>query len=215
MNQNVDVYRNIHKGIRGELFGVTIAAGQLDPADEGSRAELRDRIDTVVWLLGMHAHHEDHWFLDMIEAHAPQIGERIVSDHALLDARIEGIGKAAHESETRKELHEVYLDLASFTGAYLAHQDLEERDLQPILLAAVGPQVMLETEQALIASVPPADLARTLAFMLPAMNLDDRGELLGGIRLGAPSEVFAGICALAGSVLEPADMAALSGRLGL
>jgi hypothetical protein len=215
MNQNVDVYRNIHKGIRRELFGVTTTTAELDPADECGRVQLRTRLDDVVWLLSAHAHHEDRWFLDMTEAHAPRIAEQVVSDHAMLDARIEGIGKAAREAGSRSELHELYLDLADFTSAYLAHQDLEERDLQPLLLAAVGPQVLFETEQALVASIPPDDMARTLAFMLPAMNLDDRGELLGGIRMGAPAEVFAGVCALAGSVLRPADFTALSGRLGL
>ena len=215
MNQNVDVYRNIHKGIRRELFTVTTTAAELDPSDECGRVGLSERIEGLVWLLGAHAHHEDRWFLGMTEEHAPQLAERIVTDHAMLDARIEGIGKAAREAENRAELHEIYLELAGFTSTYLAHQDLEERDLQPILLDAVGPQVMFETEQALVASIAPEDMARTLAYMLPAMNLDDRGELLGGIRLGAPAEVFAGICALAGSVLQPADFTALSRRLGL
>ena len=39
----------------------------------------------------------------------------------------------------------------------------------------------------------------------PAMNVDDRTELLGGMQQGAPAEVFAGIWGLAGSVLPPAD----------
>ena len=46
--------------------------------------------------------------------------------------------------------------------------------------------------------------------MLPAMNLDDRAELLGGMRAGAPAEVFQGCGAWpAPSVLAPADHAAL------
>ena len=215
MEQNVDVYRNIHKGIRRELFAVTVTAGDLDPADECGRAALRQRVEDVVWLLGQHAHHEDAFFLDMTEEHAPRFAEQVVGDHALLDARIEGIAKATREAETRRELHDVYLELAAFTSTYLAHQDLEERQLQPILMAAVGPQVMFETEQALVASIPPQDMARTLAVMLPAMNLDDRAELLGGVRMGAPTEVFTGVCALAGSVLQAGDFTALSGRLGL
>ena len=121
MNPNVDVYRNIHKGIRRELFGVTTNAGDLDPADECGRAALSERIDGVVWLLASHAEHEDHWFLDMTEAHAPHLAERIVADHAELDARIAGIGKMAKEAETRSELHEVYLDLA---GSVLEPADM-------------------------------------------------------------------------------------------
>jgi hypothetical protein len=49
--------------------------------------------------------------------------------------------------------------------------------------------------------------------MLPAMNLDDRFEMLAGMRASAPPEAFEGVYGLAGSVLESADFAALSQRL--
>ena len=35
-----DLYRDIHKGIRAELFAVTTAAGSLDPGDRAGRADL-------------------------------------------------------------------------------------------------------------------------------------------------------------------------------
>ena len=41
-----------------------------------------------------------------------------------------------------------------------------------------------------------------LSLMLPAMNIEDRTELLGGMKHGAPPEVFAGVQALAQSVLD-------------
>jgi hypothetical protein len=212
---DIDVYRNIHKAIRDELFATTTDAGRIDWADECARVALADRVDGLVWLLGAHAHHEDTFFQPLVEAHAPQFAETIVGDHAMLDARIEGIGKTAHEVVGRRDLHELHLELARFTGDYLHHQDLEERDVQPALLAAVGPQVMFETEQALVASIAPPDMARSLSLMLPAMNLDDRTEMLGGMRAGAPAEVFAGVWALAQSVLPAADVTALGRRLGV
>ena len=58
-------------------------------------------------------------------------------------------------------------------------------------------------------------MARSLAIMLPAMNVDGRAELLGGMRAAAPAEVFEGVWSLAGSVLRPADREALAGRLDL
>ena len=47
------------------------------------------------------------------------------------------------------------------------------------------------------------------------MNVDDRTELLGGMRMGAPAEVFAGVWGLVGSVLAPVDAAAVAARLGI
>ena len=58
-------------------------------------------------------------------------------------------------------------------------------------------------------------MANSLALMLPAMNIDDRAELLGGMRAGAPAEVFAGVWGLAGSVLDDTAYAALAARLDL
>lgn len=83
----------------------------------------------------------------------------------------------------------------------------------PALDGAVGFDACLAMHQAIIASIPPDELARSLALMLPAMNLDDRSELLGGMRAGAPAEVFAGVWGLAGSILRPEDVVALATRL--
>ena len=51
--------------------------------------------------------------------------------------------------------------------------------------------------------------------MIPAMNIDDRTELLGGMRAGAPAEVFEGVWGLVGSVLDPADVRTLADRLDI
>ena len=74
---------------------------------------------------------------------------------------------------------------------------------------------MLAIHQAIIASIPPDQMAASLALMLPAMNNDDRTEMLGGMQAGAPPEVFAGVWSLAGSVLEARDVAVLARRLDI
>ena len=98
----------------------------------------------------------------------------------------------------RTGAHHLYLELASFTSAYLEHQDLEERVVMPDLDTAIGVEAVAEIHVAIIASIPPEVMAQSLALMLPAMNIDDRTELLGGMQAGAPPEVFAGVWGLAG-----------------
>ena len=85
----------------------------------------------------------------------------------------------------------------------------------PALAAALGPEAVLEIHVGIIGSIPPDEMAEALAMMIPAMNVDDRTELLGGMRAGAPAEVFAGVWGLVGSVLVPADVAAVAARLGI
>ena len=65
----------------------------------------------------------------------------------------------------------------------------------------------------IVGSIPPDEMARSLAFMLPAMNADDRADLLGGMRAGAPQEAFDAVVGLARSVLQPADFDGLATRL--
>ena len=217
----VDLYRDIHKGIRAELFGATLDAGRVDPADRSGRARLATRVDDLVDLLVTHAAHEDRAVQPVIEVHLPALAERIETDHTRLEARLADLRELAATPvdadpvARRTTAHHLYLELASFTGAYLEHQDVEERAVMPDLDAVIGVEATLAIHQGIIASIPPEDMATSLALMLPAMNIDDRAELLGGMQAGAPPEVFAGVWGLAGSVLSPADHVALGARLGL
>ena len=217
----VDIYLDIHKGIRADLFAVTGRAGSLDPADAAGRARLGEAVRSSVELLVSHAEHEDVHIDPVLEGHRPDLNERIRADHLALDARLfdrvalaaENVDAPAAEQAGRG--HRRYLDLAAFTGTYLAHQDLEERVVMPALAEAVGVEALLGINAAIVGSIPPEEMATSLALMLPAMNVDDRTELLGGMQAGAPPEVFEGVWGLAGSVLSPADHRELSIRLGL
>ena len=216
----VDLYRDIHKGIRAELFSITETAGNLDPDDAGDRASLAAHVGRVVELLVSHAEHEDGHIQPALERHLPRLAEQIESDHHRLEARILDLAAMADEAvatpgNRRWHTHRLYLELASFTSTYLAHQDLEERVIMPSLEDAIGPEAALGIHMAIVGSIPPEDMAKSLAVMLPAMNVDDRTELLGGMQQGAPAEVFQGVWGLAGSVLPPGDTEALAARLGL
>jgi hypothetical protein len=216
-----DMYRDIHKGIRGELFRVTTLAGNLDPGERCSRERLAEDVRGLFSLLVKHAEHEDEFVQGHIEVHAPFFAEVVAADHVRLEAQMVDIqgrverAAAAPPAEQRGRVHHAYLELASFTSSYLEHQDFEERKVMPALAAVMGVDEIIAIDQAIVASIPPDLMAWSLGFMLPAMNIDDRAELLGGMQAGAPPEVFAGVWALAGSMLTPADYQALGRRLGI
>ena len=122
---------------------------------------------------------------------------------------------SAAPSDRRRFAHRLYLGLASFTAEYLQHQAFEEMEINPALAAIMGADELVAIDQAIVASIPPDQMAMGLSVMLPAMNVDDRAELLGGIKAGAPAEVFGRVWGLAESVLEPRDRDALGGRLAV
>jgi hypothetical protein len=156
-----------------------------------------------------------------LEQYLPDLAEQISSDHHRLEAsfgRIVELAASVVEApdrEQRRLTQLLHLDLARFTGTYLAHQDLEEREVMGRLQGAVGEDEVLRMHTAIVGSIPPDEMARSLAFMLPAMNADDRADLLGGMRMGAPEEAFEAVVGLARSVLLPADFDVLAVRLGI
>jgi hypothetical protein len=217
----LDLYKDIHKGIRSELFTLTLDAGRTDATDRVGRRMLADHVAAVVDLLVSHAEHEDEAVQPSLETHLPDLAARVELDHLTLEARLDDLNGWAIEvieapaAAARERLHALYVELASFTGAYLAHQDVEERQIMPALMDAVGFDAVLAMHEAIVGSIPPEEMAASLAIMLPSMDVDDRAELLGGMRAGAPAEVFEGVWALAGSVLAPKDHQALAIRLDL
>jgi hypothetical protein len=217
----VDLYRDIHKGIRAELFAVTADAGRIDPASGAARAAVAGHVRALVEVLESHAGHEDTVVQPVLEQYAPALADRIRADHERFDVRTGELVAFADEmadsprAERAEAVRNLYLELAEFTGAYLLHQDVEDRTVVPTLERVIGPDAVLGLKMRIVASIPPPELATSLAFMLPAMNIDNRAELLGGVRAGAPAQVFEGIWGLAGSVLTAADCADLGERLGL
>jgi hypothetical protein len=215
----VDLYRDIHRGIRAELFDVTLAAGRVDPSDGADRAGVAAHVASVGQVLDLHAQHEDVHIEPVLLEYAPGLADQIATDHHALEARfnfVTELAQAAAEAnaaDQRRLMHLLYHELSGFTSAYLAHQLVEERVVTPAIEHAIGPDGALGVHVAIVSSIPPEWMARSLAFMLPAMNIDDRTELLTGMKMSAPPEAFDAVTRLARSVLEPADFAALAARL--
>ena len=55
-------------------------------------------------------------------------------------------------------VHELYIELASFTGTYLLHQDFEEREINPALEETIGVDEMVRIHEAIIATMEPQEL---------------------------------------------------------
>ena len=79
----VDLYRDIHKGIRAELFDVTLAAGRVDPRDGADRRAVAAHVASVGQVL------EEH----------------VVARFADTDPEWEGQFLAAREEAERRAFH--------------------------------------------------------------------------------------------------------------
>src|SRR5215213_2997064 len=216
-----DLYRNIHKGIRAGLFSVAPASLQENPHDADAVRDVAERWAGMVELLVGHAEHEDEFVQPTIERLAPAYASEIAEAHPRLEAQMAELEVLADRAvdacpeQARLLTHRLYLGVASFTAEYLQHQEFEEFEVMVMLSQHLSFEELLAIDMAIVSSIPPEQMAKTAAYMLPAMNIEDQTELFLGARAGVPPEVFQGMVALAQSVLEPARYELLARRLGV
>ena len=207
MHRNrLDVYRNVHKGIRVMLFDLIQKSGRTDFTDITKVAKLRGEVREIFELLESHAHNEDQHIMPLVRAVAPRLAAEFAEAHEDQEARLPGLLAALESIETsgndaEARGHAFVVQLSRVAGELLTHMADEELELNDALWTAYSDDELHAAEQRLVASIPPEKMARYLRWMLPAMNPSERASFLGML----PPPVFEFVRALAKQVLTPAD----------
>ena len=215
-----DLYREIHKAMRHALFGVTTLAGATDPADEHAVRRLVDEWSDVRLVLEGHHHHEDAFCDELVQRHAPEVRAELEEAHESAATAIAALGEtvaglaAEPTAVSAGELQAFHLALADFTAAYLEHLRFEERTVMPALNRAMADDELEAVTQQIRMSVPPPEMCTFIRYMVPAMNVDERVDMLGGMHAGAPLEIFELFRAAAEACLPPEDYRAVAERAG-
>jgi hypothetical protein len=215
----IDVFRNIHKFLRAEIFSFSTDLGRADlSTSEGTRA-LAERFHGLVGLLERHAVHEDTYFTPLLVHSAPELGQKLLADHRDFDRRLASIDRSFGDLATLGQIvrhqraQELYLELGDFTSTYLVHMLKEEREGNPALARVASDQELIGLHVALVQSLPEAELVLSMRGIFANTNPEEHFEILVGAQAGPPEE-FEGVCKLARSVLPPAQWKALLDRLG-
>ncbi|HVL04021.1 MAG TPA: hemerythrin domain-containing protein [Acidimicrobiales bacterium] len=215
-----DFYRQIHKAIRYALFHTTLRAGSLDAADTDAVDGFLEAQRSLLGLLHSHHHHEDLFIQPMLEEHAAGLARVIAGQHgdvedgmACLAQRADRLGTVARPGRAAAA-HNLYLDLSRVTSAYLAHQLVEETQVMPALRAVMPTEELVAVDLAIRGSLPPHEMAEVITYMLPAMDVEERTEMLSGLAM-APPEIFAMFRAAAKAALPANQWAQLAQRVGI
>jgi hypothetical protein len=214
-----DLYRDVHKGIRAELFALTASTGRLDVADGDAVSALVARLLRFLDLLDDHATHEEQHLGRLVAGVDDALAERVAHEHRVVEAtmtdlrELGAVARAAPSEARRVAVHRLYLAAASFTSEYLAHLSTEELEVMPVVAAQTPLDELLDVSARLVGSIVPADLDDYIAIIVPAQNPADRLEMIAGMREGAPAEAFAGWLDIAAEVLSAADIARLHAEL--
>ena len=214
-----DIYGPIHKGLRRAHGAMAARLGSADYAADlrPLLAELRAHLE----IAGQHLAHEEDYIHAALAARAPDAVATLEDQHehhrarfAALEAAIARLehGAAADRPGLGRVL---YLEFSAFVAEDLLHMLHEETVTWPLLCALFSDEELMETEQAIIASLSPDETIVTMQMMLPAMNPEERTGLLTGMKAGAPPEAYAAVIEHAARPTLPrAEFAELE-RLGL
>jgi hypothetical protein len=205
----VDLYGTVHKGLRARLFDTGV---ELARCDFASRPEARVALDayrrTVAFLREHHAHEDEH--LEPMLAKLPAGILAIVTEqHAVADAALAELDALADAGDGAGLLARYQ----RFLVDYLAHMQEEETVVMPALWAHFSDAELGELRGRIQGSIPPARFLEWMELMLPAINLEERTGMLGGMKANAPPPVFEAASAVAARVLGTAAWDVLRARL--
>jgi hypothetical protein len=171
----------------------------------------------------MHLEHENRFVHPALEACEPGSAARIAGEHvhhaddiALLLEGVEAVEASRGDVQAGAEAaNRLYRQMAVFVGDNLLHMDYEEREHNATLWAHYSDAQLHAIEGAIVASIPPATIAQTMRWMVPALADAERVQLLEGMRANAPAPVFAGVLAIAREHLDAHEWSKLSASLPL
>jgi hemerythrin-like domain-containing protein len=211
----VDLYREVHKGLRRALSEVVDVMGALDVADAEAVASLRARFaDLDMMLTTHHAHEEIGRLGELIAEHVDADIARSIQDaHDWSDAALADLRNRVARLQSDHDAAALYDAAVEFVAGYLAHMNDEEHVVMPALNAGADPEELGRIVMQIRMSVPPPEMCTFLRYMLPAMNPDERTTTLGGMKMGAPPEVFDMFWSSAERSLTKRDLAAVEASI--
>lgn len=211
----IDLYREVHKGLRRALAELTDATGSLDITDEAALAAMRTRFADLDMMLTTHHSHEEIGRLgELIAEHVDvDIARSIQDAHDWSDAALADLRNRVANVQSDRDAAALYDAVVEFVAGYLSHMNDEEQVVMPALNAGADADELGQIVMQIRMSVPPPDMCTFLRYMLPAMNPEERASTLGGMKMGAPPEIFAMFWAAAEASLDEHDLAVVTAKI--
>jgi hemerythrin-like domain-containing protein len=212
LQQRIDFYTNIHKGIRRNLFELSARAGSTDPTDESSLRALETAFITTVSVLRDHATTENTYYHPLIQKKLPGLFSSVSREHDEqepivddLERRLAQIRMVLDPLSRERLLLEFYRALNRFVARTLEHLDEEEDRIMPELWGHATDEELGMVMGAMAGSFTTQRLTRDAELMLPAMNAPERARFLGMLKAKFPEPLYRSVADVAHRVLAEAE----------
>ena len=192
----VDIYRRNHKALRACMCDTLVRVGALDASDRREVTIELTQVRAMAEFSSTHIAHEDTFVHPAMEARFPGTAKATAAEHAhhrYACRKIVALADAVHKAgidERALLLTQLYHTIALFVAETLVHMNAEETDNNTLLWATHTDEELTRMEQAIAASMTPEEKAVSLRWMLPALNADERVELMEAVLQDVPSEFY-------------------------
>jgi len=217
----VDLYAGIHKALRALMADTLLAVGRMDSEDALERAQVTQRVLELLDFCRSHLRHENDFIHPALEARAPGASGKIAHEH---EEHLQAIVALADQATALLQCEPaarpaaalaLYRALSLFIAHNFEHMHVEETAHNAVLWARYTDAELIDLHNALVASIPPAEMMYVLRWMVPFMNPAERAAMLGDMRDHAPAPAFAAALEVVRPHLGEREWAKLGRDLGL
>ncbi len=223
MENQIDLYRDAHKGQRLKFSMISKATGTLEASNQGALSSLESEIISFREQMFLHANHEEKFIHPLISERVPGGANRLNEDHQIMHRQFDEIvacfGEMKKKSMDFEKLQEIaqelYLAWNRFTAFYLSHIDYEEEQAMPTLRKLCTYDELANARGKILGGQDPKSMMYSLGMILPALSPTERFLVISQGLKGMPPEASQGALKIAENVLAAEDWLSLKKMLKL
>jgi len=193
----VNIFNQIHKGLRAALYDAAISLQQTDFTIEAEAEEVFSKVKEVVMLFDEHAHREDKFILSAISQFEPSVVDAFEQEH-ITDRRLSGqlntsidafagFLKAEVRAAAGKRIN---VEFVAFLVFNLQHKAKEEDILNQLLWRYYTDAELLQIQQRIVQNTQPWHQDFYSKWMLRGINNAEAATWLRAVERSAPEVVY-------------------------
>ena len=182
---------------------------------------MRSTTNCILCLLYAHSKHEERDFFAAVIPFDRDVVELMLADHRDITKRIFDLAKACDElvslTDPARRIEagdRLNLEASDLFAVYLAHLNTEEATMVPIMWEHFSDQQLRELRARFYNQIALPRFEEWMRWTIPALNSQELGVLLRGMRTDPPPNRFQDALRIAETTLAPDRWASVKSQLG-